>query len=79
MPTQLKDMCKGRMTEMTSQYDWLFLLFISLKNLIINVFGVHIGFVILQVPTLMEVALLGLQIGLTDSGHALIHFLAMVL
>ncbi|KIK04797.1 hypothetical protein K443DRAFT_92437, partial [Laccaria amethystina LaAM-08-1] len=38
----------------------MFLLFISL---IINVFGMHISFIILQVSTIMEVPLPGSQIG----------------
>jgi hypothetical protein len=31
--------------------------------LIINIFGMHIGFIILQVSTIMEVPLVGSQIG----------------
>ena len=33
------------------------------ENMIINVFGMHFDFIILQVSTIMEVPLLGLQIG----------------
>ena len=33
------------------------------ENMIINVFGVHFDFIILHVSTIMEVPLLGLQIG----------------
>ena len=33
------------------------------ENMIINVFGMHFDFIILHVSTIMEVPLLGLQIG----------------
>ena len=33
------------------------------ENMIINVFGMHFDFIILRVSTIMEVPLLGLQIG----------------
>jgi hypothetical protein len=35
----------------------------QVENLIINVFGMHIGFIILQVATIMEVPLAGSQFG----------------
>ncbi|KIK06963.1 hypothetical protein K443DRAFT_28039, partial [Laccaria amethystina LaAM-08-1] len=37
--------------------------FLQFENLLINVFGMHIGFIILQVSAIMEVPLLRLQIG----------------
>ena len=39
------------------------LIVLHFENLIINVFGLHIGFIILQVSMIMEVPLPGSQIG----------------
>ena len=61
-PTQLTNMLMNKTKEMASQYEWHSYCS-SIWKYDNQCFGMHFDFIILHVSTIMEVPLLGLQIG----------------